>query len=624
MVERNPPSEQISGWYTHISVGDLLVTTSTPFNAEPTVRAQVRDMRSSSALDLGMLSTIPLVQAMINDGWLYSPAGWLDPWYYLGYGLNYTDPSFLNDYYKISRLPWILMEFAARNLFSPVIASWILQLGTLALGICCLYLLFSRTLGRPAAFVGAAVFAAFPFAHASGGADYHNAFAGPLYALTWWLAIRCADLGGSRTRLFWVGVAGALSLHSCIVFASLMPIMAMHYVWAHRDKHGSWPPVLETIIAVAAGGIAITLVLGVVNASIGRDFFFFMRQFNLATSFVVDSSLSKTWWHSWSSGWFWAAQYLGPFAAALLIAPVMLIAAWVHRPKFNQVMMYSAGYGLTGLLWIFWQTQGQVALDWFYFTYPLVFPLAGAIAAQFAFWIPMDKPLSVVPKLVICVILVGSLAYFNNVIDRVQFLPSSPFVEATIIGLLYGAIVFLAIPRGLRLWGGVVGLSGCFAFSMIVPSQYSPAKCSLSRDVENAMDAAHRFVREEQRSQGLTFSQTFLWADKQEIVAIPQCEGGMIDLGDFEPSLTSTGFRYLEPPWGVPRMEAISSQRLAEVAVDRALVVYVTNHTDRVDQLMERFAAVGAVASAREFHMVDMGSLHIPIYLFLVSKKKKL
>ena len=40
--------------------------------------------------------------------WLYSPAGWLDPWVYLGFALNYLDPTFFDDYYKSARLPWIL------------------------------------------------------------------------------------------------------------------------------------------------------------------------------------------------------------------------------------------------------------------------------------------------------------------------------------------------------------------------------------------------------------------------------------------------------------------------------------------------------------------------------------
>ncbi len=87
--------------------------------AKPTVQTQILRGQLPIVLDLGMLSAIPVVQAIINDSWLYSTLGWLDPWYYLGYGLNYLDPTYLNDYYKVSRVPWILVEFVTRSSALP-------------------------------------------------------------------------------------------------------------------------------------------------------------------------------------------------------------------------------------------------------------------------------------------------------------------------------------------------------------------------------------------------------------------------------------------------------------------------------------------------------------------------
>ncbi len=107
------------------------------------------------------------------------------------------------------------------------------------------------------------------------------------------------------------------------------------------------------------------------------------------------------------------------------------------------------------------------------------------------------------------------------------------------------------------------------------------------------------------------------------MVPVTGCGGETLDLSNFQPSLTSTGFTYLETPWGAQRMEGISSQRLEKVVSARGLVVYVTNQADRVDRLMERFAEVGGVPRAKEFHMMTTGSLHIPIYTFVVSKEKQ-
>ncbi len=38
---------------------------------------------------------------------------------------------------------------------------------------------------------------------------------------------------------------------------------------------------------------------------------------------------------------------------------------------------------------------------------------------------------------------------------------------------------------------------------------------------------------------------------------------------------------------------------------------------------MERFAEIGGVLGAKEFHLMDVGSLRIPIYMFVVSKGKQ-
>ncbi|KAB0269704.1 hypothetical protein [Microvirga brassicacearum] len=150
-------------------------------HADYTTKVAQGDRRRIT-IDLALVWLIPIAQALINETWLYTPLGYLDPWYYLGFGLNYTDPTFENQNYKIARLPWLLLQFIVRSLVDAVVASWILQIGTLTLASTSLYLLFARTLGRSAAFFGAAFFAAYTFGHASGGADYHNALGG-LYSL---------------------------------------------------------------------------------------------------------------------------------------------------------------------------------------------------------------------------------------------------------------------------------------------------------------------------------------------------------------------------------------------------------------------------------------------------------
>ena len=469
--------------------------------------------RQSTFLDLGIVWIIPLVQAIINDGWLYSPIGWLDPWYYLGYGLNYSDPTFpFPGYYKSSRLPWIFVEFIARHLFNPILASWVLQLGTLALGSASLYFLFSRTLGRNAAFAGAALFAAFPFVHGNGGADYQNALAGPLYCLTWWLAIRAADLGLSASRLFWIGAAAITTIHTNVVFSSLLPITAIHFFWTYRVRHSKSTRILPLMIWCGAGALVITVALALINRSVGRPLSFFMPQFNLAGSFVAHPSQQHSWWHSWSTGWYLNAHYLGPFIGALVLASVTLVAAKFR--KDSQTIMYCVCYILAAALWVFWQSVGQTALDWFYFAYPLAFPFVGVLAASFAFWAP-QRPFNFFANLAIASIIIGVLAIFSNMISQFSVLPRIPIVNATIFSLFFCAIIFLA-PKVVRFWAAIFALSVSVGFGMQSPQLYSPSDCPIARELEKAIDSTHRLIRAEQQANGLHFYQVYVWAERNE------------------------------------------------------------------------------------------------------------
>jgi hypothetical protein len=282
--------------------------------------------------------------------------------------------------------------------------------------------------------------------------------------------------------------------------------------------------------------------------------------------------------------------------------------------------MFSGGYVLAGLLWIFWQTMGHTALDWSYFAYPLVFPLVGAITANFAFWTSLRKPLNLACKLIICAILVGFPAYFQSGLYQLEFLPRNQFVEVTIFGLVYGIVVALLVPRFLRVWGGIVALSVCIAFSMLVPSAYAPSQCPLARLVERAVDHGHRFVRAEKVANGFSFDQIFMWADKRENISVPRCPGEVIPLEYFERSLASTGFTYLEPPWGTPSIEAISSKRLTDIASANGVIVFVTDRAEQVDRLMQRFEEAGGSLTAKEFHVIETGNLRIPLYHFVVRK----
>ncbi len=60
----------------------------------------------------------PVALLCHQSGMAYAPPGWLDNYAPVAVALNYTDPTFWDGYYKISRMPWNMVEFVYRNLFS--------------------------------------------------------------------------------------------------------------------------------------------------------------------------------------------------------------------------------------------------------------------------------------------------------------------------------------------------------------------------------------------------------------------------------------------------------------------------------------------------------------------------
>lgn len=579
-----------------------------------------------------LIWAIPVAQALINQSWIYSPLGYLDPWYYLGYGLNYADPAFLNDYYKISRLPWILVQYIVRSIAEGAVASWILQIGTLTLASGSLYLLFLRTIGRPAAFVGAAFFAAYTFGHASGGADYHNALAGPLFALTWWLTVRSAQEKWSATNLLVVGACGGLVIHSNIVFINVLPILAVHYVVAFKASHRRLPPFGKSAIWGVGGALLVTLALGAINWMVGRDFLFFAPQFKLASSFVADSSQQKAWWNSWQSGWYWKWPhvYLGPLAAGLAIAAAVLVAvSKMRRPLSDQqqhIFVFGAAYLFAGSLWLMWQTLGHTALDWAYFAYPLVYPLTAAIAAAAALWlrVPSGILYGSLWRVVVVELFLAPLYFYDTSAASAYHLHVSFLVPFAVVGL---SLAFL-ILSGKHYWGGLafVGLMGIgMTFGIVrdenARSSFTRDSCPSARLAASMLEQGHRLLR----AQGFPHTRVFIWSDQDETLPVGAgCTGASatIRLGYFGSALVSTGFNYVQAPWDAKKQDDIKGSRLAELSAMRGLIVHVTNDETHVQQLVERFKENGGVLEPRGRHVLESGSLRVPIYLLEIKPKE--
>lgn len=588
---------------------------------------QIRQVSQSRRTDIAVLMSVPCVFAIINSNWIYSIIGWLDSWYYVGYGLNYSDPQFLNDNYKISRLPWILIEFAVRQTFNPVVSSWILQLGCLLTTAAALYLALSRVFDRFPAFLGTLVFIANPFVYASGGADYQTSCSGAFYALTWlWLA-RTGEFGFSPARLFIAGALGAATIHSNILFINFVPLLLGYYIVAYKNSHEAWPPLARSAGFAASGAILFTAALCLVNWAVGRSPFFFMPQFKIVSSYVADSSHEKYWWHSWSSGWFLTARYIWPFAAAYIVSLILLVTRIpkvVDIKSKRSLLMYVGAHVFACTLWIFWQTMGHTALDWSYFAYPLAFPLAGAVSgiASLAFPKRDQQDPSLLSKFGMATLFLAPFCLYQFGFQTINK-PWSGLVSFIAIAL---ALPLLSLSASRFMVWPSVALMSIGIFCSVERSKLFDRSelfvfdtCPYERLGATAIDEAHRILR----SQAYPHAKVTLWADQDEKIEVGHgCTGSFktMKLGEFEPSLVSTGFSYLQPYWEAKYQNELQDQRLAAVANQGSLIAYVTNDPHRVTNLIRRFVHEGAVAT--QPRKVTLSSLPISMYLFEVKAKK--
>ncbi|MGM4986932.1 hypothetical protein [Tardiphaga sp. 841_E9_N1_2] len=570
--------------------------------------------------DVALICSIPLFQALINSSWMFNSYDWLDPWYYHGYGLSYLWPDFHNDYYKAARLPWIWLEFLVRNFFSPTAASWLLQISLLAAGSSFLYAAFSRLVGRSSAFIAAAFFASNYFAHASGGADYQNTLAGPLFAMSWWMTIRSAQDGYRPLGLFLTGAAFAATVHTNIVFVNLAPILIAQYVFCYRERFGRIPSILPTAMLALFGAIALTAFMGLVNWLVGRDFFFFMKIFNLASSFVKDSSQQKAWWNPWTTGWYWTAVHLGQFTGGMILAVAVYACVALRKSeattKERNAVVLAIGFLYAWILWLCWQTAGQTALDWGYFAYPIVLPLNGAIAASAAIWLRLPEvgTKAVLWKLATLALFIAPILIPQPLLalwkHNTTFLFSAAF-----FALALGA----AILAGRRILGGLVfvaALSYGLALSYPWINIFMPSSCQIGHHITTIVDNSHRYLRQ----RGYTFSSVFLWGDMNEdIPAGAGCVGtqSVVKLKYMASAIRATGFSFLAD--GVMDQVDIPAERIAAVAEGKHLIGYVTNDRSRVEKLAAAFQALGRRTSIIDPKDFESGPIRVQIYLLQIS-----
>src|SRR5262245_39020767 len=183
-------------------------------------------VRFLSHLDWRILAVLalPLLLLAFGPPGLFFDLGIFDSFGYVAYFLHYPEhlPVF-DDYYKASRLPWVLLGWTAYRVFGPVLGSYALQLSTMMAAVLGCYVAARQAAGKRVAFVAACVLCFYPYFPGNGGWNYHMTATIAYYLLAAACLARWAGTGRGVWWGFWAGVAFAASVHTHLYMAVLAP-----------------------------------------------------------------------------------------------------------------------------------------------------------------------------------------------------------------------------------------------------------------------------------------------------------------------------------------------------------------------------------------------------------------
>jgi len=373
------------------------------------VAAQTGWRRLAAYISALVLS--PLLVLWRQDNIMFSHAGYIDPWFYVGYAKNLVE--FKRDYmpghYTGSRLAWILPYFAVHSLLPPVAAAYVLHLSVWMLAVVSLFFTLNWLAGARAAFLTAFLMGMHSWFWYSTGWDYPDGAAIACVLLATALFTCAARSPVPRVVLLLAGAASAAALHCTLGWVGLSPLFPLPYVVFARvwRRRVAWRSVLDVVLWSGGGAILLTAVLGFVNLQLDGNFWFFLPSFDQGRSLASQSL-------PWIAG-VWSGNSLSPTlwlpAAAACIAVFVLIRRMTGRggTAANLPIVFAIQCLVTLAFLSYFQRTEAHGLSYTYYVsdmMPFAFLLIGT-----SFWRNFDR-LSTSAWLAICGLAVAIFGFF--------------------------------------------------------------------------------------------------------------------------------------------------------------------------------------------------------------------
>jgi len=319
------------------------------------------------------LLLVPILVLTGDRSLIFNHAGSVDPWLYYGLyrNLSAIKTLFPSTYYA-SRLSLILPGYLANQLFSPLIANYLLHLLIWLGAVTGLFLAVKHIAGRRSALVAATVFGFYPYLWKAVGWDYPDGIGNAYYLLTIaFLTLAARSPAPSRSYLFWAGVTCAGALYCNLTWAFLLPSLGPYWLFL-RTARGAPLALGRTLQWSAAGFFLVTVVFAVVNYRLSGSLLFYLP----SITYALEGVKTVSPYGANDTRWIFTSPWLYLPMAAVLSGPIALARFRWRHGSFHARMVIAHYVNLlfcAGVL-VLWELAGQPLLQIPYYASYLLAP----------------------------------------------------------------------------------------------------------------------------------------------------------------------------------------------------------------------------------------------------------
>jgi hypothetical protein len=338
-------------------------------------------------LDPFVIVIFPILLAVLNSNWIFSPATDFlpDPWFYLGY-FRYFDnyaPAFpSNIHYFVERISWIVPGYYVYKIFPPLLANYFLHLGVCYLGLFSLYNTLSLLFNRRTALLTTLLMGGYPWYLRAVGWDYVDGIGISLLLFLLYILTKNKHSNFWRIQMLFSGVIHAALLVTNLFWLGFTPAWVTYYLYINRphSKEDIWELVGKSIYFIF-GNLVLIILTALYYHSITERINFLQNSLAYTNALSHDENIIN-----------FITIYYGNMPPVWHILPVCIAACalWQlrklktnkHDKSFIAVLLFFVfSYGWL-IFWHFYALPYLIVFLYSSFLIPSIFLLLGGLLSR--------------------------------------------------------------------------------------------------------------------------------------------------------------------------------------------------------------------------------------------------